>query len=296
MSDSILLAVLAGLGGMIGWGFADFFAKKTVDRVGDIVSLVWAHLFGVSFFILIALYKFAVTGDFVQIPHGLGTWIGLVFFGVLQMIVYWLVYKGFGKGQLAVLNPVFASYSGIVAFISILFIGEALTPLTAIALPAIFVGILLLNSDFNSLRDRRLNLVPGLKEVGAAAILAAVWTLGWDKFVGGRDFLGYVMFMYIFMSLAALAFAKALRTKLMVVKGDLWRFLALIGLGETLAYFSITLGFSKTTHTSIVALISGSFSVLTVVLAYRYLHERISSFQTLGIIVIIAGIILISLA
>ena len=57
MQQELLIAVLAGLGGMLGWGFADFFAKKTVDKIGDIATLVWAHLFGTLVFALIALYN-----------------------------------------------------------------------------------------------------------------------------------------------------------------------------------------------------------------------------------------------
>ena len=29
-------------GGMFGWGLADFFAKKTIDKIGDIQTLAWA--------------------------------------------------------------------------------------------------------------------------------------------------------------------------------------------------------------------------------------------------------------
>ena len=44
MQPELVLAGLAGLGGMMGWGLADFFAKKTIDEIGDVVSLVWAHV------------------------------------------------------------------------------------------------------------------------------------------------------------------------------------------------------------------------------------------------------------
>jgi drug/metabolite transporter (DMT)-like permease len=295
MTDTLTVAVMAGLGGMLGWGFADFFAKKTVDRVGDIVSLVWAHLFGTAFFIIIALSRPIFTNGSSHLPDNLSTWLGLIFFGVLQMTVYWLVYKAFSKGQLAVLNPVFASYSGIVALVSIAFLGEALTGLTAIALPLIFIGILLLNSDMESLKNKRLKVTPGLKEISVAAILAAIWTIGWDKFVSGHDFLTYALFMYLFMSLAALALAKIQRVRLLVIKGDLWKLVALIGICETIAYFSITLGFSRTSHTSVVALISGSFSLPAVILSYLFLKERLTRLQAAAVALIIFGVIMVSL-
>jgi drug/metabolite transporter (DMT)-like permease len=280
---------------MLGWGFADFFAKKTIDRIGDLPSLVWAHLFGTSLFIVLAILNFFVTDHWVHLPSTPGPLLGLLFFGVLQMIVYWLVYKGFSKGQLAVLNPVFASYSGLVALISILFFAEKLSSGIALGLVAVFSGILLMNTDFNELSSRRVKIAPGLPEVIAAAILAAIWTILWDRFVHGHDSLGYALLMYFFMSLAALIAAKARKVRLNIVSSDLWKFLVLIGLGEMVAYLSISIGFSRTDRTSVVALISGSFSVPTVILAHAFLKERISRLQELAVVLIIIGIIIISI-
>ncbi|SRR6266404_1237649 len=295
MENSLAIAILGGLGGMLGWGFADFFAKKTIDRIGDLPSLVWAHLFGTILFISLTLFNYAVTGHFVHIPTKPGVWLGLVFFGVLQMIVYWLVYKGFGKGQLAVLNPVFASYSGLVALISVLFFAEKLTGLTAVALLAIFGGIILMNTDLESLQSRSLKLVPGLREVGIAALLAAIWTILWDRFVHGQDSLAYAMLMYIFMTTAAIIAAKSRKVKLTGIHPSLWRLLFLIGAGETIAYLSISLGFSKSSHASVVALISGSFSLPAIILAHLFLKERITRLQEVSVLIILVGIIIISL-
>jgi len=33
MQTELLIAIIAGLGGMFGWGLADFFAKKTIDSI-----------------------------------------------------------------------------------------------------------------------------------------------------------------------------------------------------------------------------------------------------------------------
>ena len=155
MDNSLAIAILAGLGGMLGWGFADFSAKNTIDRIGEIASLVWAHCIGTAIFIFFAVLQFAVTGNVIKLPDSLKTWLLLAFFGLLQMIVYWLVYKAFSKGQLAVLNPIFASYSGLVAIMSVIFFGEKLGLNLGIAIIAIFVGIILLNSDLESLKKRR---------------------------------------------------------------------------------------------------------------------------------------------
>lgn len=297
MSGNLFTAVIAGLGGMFGWGFGDFFVKKTVDRVGAIVSLVWAHLFGTIIFLGFAVIQLILVGKLIYIPTGLVEWVGLMFFGVLQMIVYWLVYEGFGKGKVAVLNPIFASFSGLVALGAVLFFGEVITGNLAVSLITIFAGVMLMNIDIDGLRAKKLNIVPGLKEIGAATILATIWTLGWSRFIEGKDFLSYALFMYAFMTVAAYILSKFMKVKLQVGKkdGGIWKFLGLIGLGEAVAYLSISFGYSLTSYTSVVALISGAFSLPTIILARVFLKEKVTLLQTIGSIVIILGIMILAL-
>lgn len=281
---------------MLGWGFADLFAKKTIDEIGDIVSLAWAHLFGTLAFLLMVLYQ--LTQGKINFPSDIGSLIGLIFFGVLQATVYLLVYKGFGKGQVALLNPVFASFTGLVAIFSIVVFGEAVKGFILVALAIIFIGILLISMDteiFKSTRRIKISKVAGLKEVGLATILAAIWTLSWDKFVGGKDWLIYAFYMYAFMTLTIFLVAKYQKVNLSFKKASIWKFLVLIGIFEAVAYLSLSLGYSTTSFTSVVALVSGAFSLPTIIFAKIFLKEKVAKIQTIGGFVIIAGIVLLSL-
>jgi drug/metabolite transporter (DMT)-like permease len=293
MNNAMAIAVLAGLGGMIGWGAADFFAKSAIDRVGPIKSLVWGHSFGTAFFVLAAVGQLLL-GRELAWPAQYTVWLGLAAFGALQMLVYWLVYKGFEKGQLSVLNPVFASFTGLVALISIIFLGEAANGYLVTALITLFIGIILLNIDVGALKSKKMNITPGLPEVAAATVLAAAWTLGWDRFVSGHDALSYALLMYAFMTLAALLLARGLKSGLGNVPTNIWKFLLLMGLGETIAYMAISWGYAATTRTSIVAMISGAFSVPTVVLAYFFLKERLNTLQWAAVAIIILSIVAVA--
>ncbi len=296
MSATLLIAIGAGLGGMLGWGLADFFAKKTIDEIGDIQSLTWAHIFGTGLFLILALVQSLFGNHIFIMPTGIA-WLGIIFFGILQAIVYLLVYRGFGKGQVSVLAPIFASFSGIAALISILFLGELVTGNILISLAILFIGLILVNIDGEALKMRKINFlhVPGFKEIAIATVLAAFWTLGWDKLVGGQDSLLYSLFMYLFMTIAIIVFAKIKNTKFGNVRKSTWGLLFLIGVCELVAYLAITIGYSATTKTSIVALLSGAFSLPTIVLARIFLKERITKAQIWGVVVIITGILFISL-
>ncbi len=297
MQQELVVAIVAGLGGMLGWGLADFFAKKTIDKIGDVQSLAWAGVFGTGVFLLAAAYQIFVRGGQLAIPHDGQTWLLLAFFGALQAAVYLFAYNGFGKGQVALLNPVFASFSGIVAIVSILFLGEATSGLRVLMLGVIFAGVMLLSLDINALRSRRINFlhVPGFFEVGCAALLAALWTILWYLFVNGKDWLAYATYMFAFMTLAVFVYAWLRRLPLKVGGGSIWLFVALIGVCETVAYLAITLGYGATSLTSVVTVLSGGFSLPTIILAYLLLKERITLVQWVGCLAIIAGVMLLPL-
>lgn len=297
MSTELSVAIITGLCAMLGWGFADFFAKKTIDAIGDIVSLVWAHIFGTLVIALFALYQVFIAGRILVFPTNPTAWILLAGFGTLQAIVYLLAYKGFGKGQVAVLNPVFASYSGLAAVISLVLFGEHINNQLLVALLLIFVGVLCISLDLKGLAAKRINLshTPGLKEVGIASLLAAIWTVSWDKFVGGNDWVVFALFMYGSMTIAAFVISQVMKVNLTVKKPSVWKFLVLIGLCETIAYLAISLGFSTTSYLSIIAVLSGAFSLPTMLLARIFLKEKVTMIQTIGSIIIVLGIIVLSL-
>lgn len=292
----LFIAILAGLGGMLGWGLADFFAKKTIDQIGDVASLAWGHIFGTLVLIGAALYAYVLRGQKLALPHTGQAWLFLILFGIAQAAVYLFVYNGFGKGQIAVLNPIFASFSGLTAILSIVFFHESVNGFVAVGLATVFFGILLINTDMETLKQKRIGFakVPGFKEVLLATFLAAFWTLFWDKFVSGQDWLVYALLMYLFMTVVILIVAFFRKIDLKIKISGVWKFLILIGICETGAYLAISLGYSKTPLTSVVALLSGAFSLPTIVLARMFLKEKITALQTAGSLVIIFGLMLIA--
>ena len=153
----------------------------------------------------------------------------------------------------------------------------------------------MMNLDISGLKIKRIKVL-GLKEVGTATVLATFWTLGWEKFVTGKDFISYALFMYALMSVAAYILSVLMKVKVRkVVKTEVWKFLVLIGLGETIAYLGISFGYSSTQHVSIIAVISGAFSLPTIILARIFLKEKVNQLQTFGSVAIIIGIILLSI-
>jgi drug/metabolite transporter (DMT)-like permease len=102
--------------------------------------------------------------------------------------------------------------------------------------------------------------------------------------------------MFVFMTVSAYIVSRFQGVKLGGVGRSVWPFLWLIGIGEAVAYFAISLGYADTTQTAIVALLSGASALPTIILARIFLGERVGRIQTVGSLVVIAGVALLSLA
>lgn len=294
--EGLTVALIAGLCAMFGWAFADFFAKKTIDEIGDTVTLVWGHIFG-SVFILALLFSGVTsritTGEFSPTPKLIVT---VMAFGIVQAIIYTFVYRGFGKGQLVLLGPIFSSFSGITAVLAILVLGEVLTPPAMVGGLLLFAGILVVNTDIEAFKSKKLQLtkVDGFPEIITATILAALWTFFWGIVLKAENWLIFTSIMYITMTVSLILYNWLRGVSLKVTKPSTWKFLALIGAGEVLAYLAISVGFSLTNFISIVVLLSSAFSIPAIILAYFFLKEKVQPLQVVGVLVLLAGILVLA--
>jgi len=266
------VAIVGGLLGMIGWGGADFCAKISVDAIHELSTLVWGHLMATALLIAAGVWIWMTTTH----PDlgGITVIAALAGLGVLQGVIYMLLYRGFGQGDVAPLSTVFASFSGIVALASVAFLGESTSGARSAILVSLFVGVVLLSASNGRPLIRGLGTLPGFRFVAAATVLAAGWTLGWSQVVHGRSAIPCAAAMYAPMTLFILAVALGKKVDLGVPRAAR---LPLFGIaaGEAIAYAGITWGYSAAVHVSVVAMLSGAFSLPTIALARVFLGERL---------------------
>lgn len=292
MRTDLGVAVLAGLGGMAGWGFADFFAKKTIDALGDLVTLFWSQLIGVVPLVVV----FAIQRNLPDLRWIDGLY--LVLLGAASALSYLPLYSGFGKGQVSVLSPIFASYAVLVVLLSVIFFGETISGAVWLAIVVVVIGVLFISTDLGDIRrlivSRDLASTAGVREVVAALVAYSVWLILFDRFLGHRDWVFFVLMIRSVSALTLLAYASIRRRSLDAKGTSFAPFLILIGLCDVGAYSAVAYGFSASPHTSIVAVLSSTFSLVTLVLASIFLRERLTRLQKVSASAILAGIVLVS--
>lgn len=295
MEHLLVLAILSGLGSMFGWGFADFFAKKTIDKTGDVTTLFWSQLIGiVPLGILFAFNP--------EIPHlGNISVLLLIVLGIWSGLSYIPTYVAFGKGKVSLLSPIFSTYAVVVTILSAAFFGEFIPFGREIAFAIVFIGIVLINGDVRDLwrlisgQKRKGEEIKGLKEILLAIAVYSLWIIALDRFLVGQNWVPILLAIRIFSALSLFIYSKVRKIDLVIYDRGLWKYLILIGTFDVAAFAFLSFGISKTPFVSIVAMLGGAFSLPTIILARIFLKEKVTCLQTVGSIVIIGGIMLLSL-
>lgn len=277
---------------MLGWGLADFFAKKTIDKIGDLQTLFWAQTIGILPLVIL----------FLANPHTpqLNRYdpLFLVLFGIGSALSYLPFYRGLEKGQISILSPIFASYSVTVVILAALFLNTSISSSQLLAIVIVFAGILLASTDPREVKHHLKTggeSVKGVPEVLVAMIGYSTWLLFLDKFLNGKDWVFPLLVIRCIAALTLLVYGYATRQRLSIQDRSLWKYLALIGIFDVAAFSAVSYGFSHTSYISVVTVLSATFSLPTIILAYVFLKERITKLQTIAALLIVCGIMIISL-
>jgi len=291
MQSDLIVAIFSGLGGMLGWGLADFFAKKTIDKIGDLTTLFWSQLIGIFPILVLLSFK-------PSIPNfSYFDWLCIVLLGIGEGISYIPVYTAYQKGKVSLLSPIFASYGVFVAIISAIFFNERIPLGALISSLLVFVGILLINGGIKEIfrmKSGELN-IKGLPEILLASLLFSFWIIAFNFFVSNRDWLLILLFIQFFSAASVFLYAKIMKQNIFVADKSLWKYLVLIGSAGVMADYFIAYGLSLSSHTAIIAILSSAFSLPVIILGYFFLREKISKIQIVGCGIILLGIVFLYL-
>jgi uncharacterized membrane protein len=290
-----VIALIAGLSGMLGWGVSDFFAKKTIDKIGDLKTLIGSQIIGGVFLLVYFLFTKptlpAVTGTMLFYVSALAA---------LDGAGYLFLYRAFQKGVVSIVSPIAASAAGVSVITAVFLFKESLSLFGLIGVVLIFLGILIISTDFRDLKKgfSKANLSNGIPEAIAVMVLIGLWFPLWDRFVGDREWLFWLILLKLIMGMMLCVYFYITNKgkRLLSDYKSVIKILVPVAVLDALAYVGTTWGYSVTANTtSLITVIANAYSLPTIILAYFLLKERISRQQTLGIACIIGGIIISSL-
>jgi uncharacterized membrane protein len=292
------LVIFLGLTAATCWGVADFCARFGSRRIGAFRTLFFMQVFGLAIMTAYMLSR----GGISPATAGWRPWAFAAFAGVLSTVGSLALYYAFRVGVMSIVAPISSSYPAITVTLAFLS-GERLPAHRIVGLIVIIVGVILAATSFAALRTgenapseqgsgAHLSRGVGWSIFAAIAFGVMFWFIGFHVVpLTGSAFSVWMIRASTIGTLGLLAVPS--RQSLMPPRGTVWWIVAAIGVTDTTAYFANNAGLG-TGHVSVVSVLASLYGAVTVLLSWIFLRERLERSQWLGIALIFAGIVLVS--
>jgi drug/metabolite transporter (DMT)-like permease len=273
-----LTPLLLALGASLAWGVADFVGPLLSRTLGALRVLFWAQVGGV-----IAI------GTAVAIrgagPAGWGVLfaIGAAIGGTAGLYAY---YRGMQIGAMSVVAPI-AGASAVIPVIYGIAMGDSPSRWQIIGVACALVGVALASVDRQS-GSRRLAAGVGVALLAAAGF---GFYFPWMHAAGKVDF-WWASLIFRTSALLLVASAVAARRPVLRLSRRELAIVMAVGCGDTLgnALFAASSGHGLI---SLTAVLASLYPIVTVILAAVVLHEQIAPLQKAGVVLTLAGVVLI---
>lgn len=283
------MAIFFALISFFGWGVGDIFGAITTRKIGAFSTSFWVSIVGVLIF---SLYIPFALGDLSHYnAYILAVNIAL---GCLYVVVNVLINAAFAQSNVSLIGTIFSSFVAFTILFSFIFMGEKVSYSQALAIFIILTGVFFSTIDFKELKKGNLISDKGVRIAIIAMICAAFYftfiripveKVGWFW----ANYMSILLFPLVFF------YMKIRKIKLVRpnFKSVFWPII-ICSLLLRSADFAYNIGISQG-FTAIVAPIAGAYPTLFAVLGFLVFKDPIKKQQVVGIVVTLAGIVLLSI-
>ena len=278
--------MIYGLLAALSWGTAALGAAVAARRIGAFRTVLIGEVAALTGFGLLFL-----PGHHSLRGVGSVAWL-LVLAGMIGVVAYLACYRGLESGHVGLVSAISASYGGVIVILSVLLLGEHLTPAAAGGVVLTVTGVVLASGRAS----------PGASETaratGIAFGLTAALCYGVAGFLLGRyaHELGWLVTvivarggaMVLLLVLAATPVRRAMGSR--PGPGVAWAVGA--GLADAAGVAFFTRG-GQAGLVAITAAASSAYPVIPLIGGVVLLHERMARWQAAGVALLLAGLVLL---
>ena len=292
--------VLLGISAALGWGVADFSARFAARRIGAFRTLMLMQFFGLA---ALSIFLWLTGGFSRALPSGWTAWAFAVIAGLLNTFAGFCLYRSFEVGLISIAGPVSSSYPALTVALA-LASGERIHVLRASGLAITFAGMILaaitFASDETHAVDPQTHHAHAHLSKGVALAIAAsigyglmFWWLGFHVVpLIGSGISVWVIRATTFCALLLIGLPSGQARTL--PSGNVCWLLLVTGLMDTSAFVANNAGLGNG-HVAVVSVLASLYGAVTVLLSRILLREPMERSQWVGIALIFAGVVLVSL-
>ncbi len=279
----VMLSLFFGIAAALSWGVHDVCVRFAVERAGVALALMATLGFG-----LLAVAPVAVAfGDWSAV--GLGTAVMASGSGLAYAATAYSMYRAFAIGPVRLVAPVIGAFP-ILSLSWAALQGQPPAPAQVVAVLAILAGVAMTavlsghDSDGGSADRARPAL---LWSVAAAFGFALTFAFGQAASVGGAELPVILISRGVaFVCLCAAPLAFGARP---VLRSAPWALLAVMGGCDALA-LGLVQAAGGLPHPEFAAIAASVFGMVTILLAWAFLKEKMSAPQWFSVALVFAGI------
>ena len=289
------MGILFGLLTAIGWGSSDFTARFSTRRVGTLRTMLYMQFTG----LLLLTICMHWLGGWGHLADGSGwpPWAWGFLAGILNASATLSLYRSFEIGKMAVVAPLSASYPAVTLLLSWLG-GDHLSAARIGGIIFILCGVAVVAGVEQAPGENSAEPAKTKAHGIGWAITAAVgfgllfWLLG-NRIVPRTGAIQTVWMIRLTSSILTVPLILLAAQPLRFPRGGVaWMALGM-GALDTLAFILSNLGMQRE-QVAIISALGSLYGAVTVGLAAIFLREHIARWQWAGIVMIFAGIFLIS--
>jgi transporter family protein len=285
--SAIIQSILAGLGGMFGWGLYDFFGGLFSKRIGNFKTFFWSQIAGLVFATLL-IFAFAIN---LNIPTTIAILMPVA--SILYATAYLLFFKGFELGNVSIISATMNLWAVFTMVFAFIFLGQRLSTFQFLGVLMIIAGVALVSLKWSDIKDQNIKLLSGIKETILAALLFGIfWNL--SEIISEQiGWLSTTLFVKMGIVLFMLLFSLLVKRELSVAKipPKIMTMILFAGFLEAAAVACVNWGLTIG-NAILVTPIASALSIVTIMMAVIFLKEKITKLQGLGMIIVITGIVL----
>jgi drug/metabolite transporter (DMT)-like permease len=280
-----VIAVLGGLGAACAWAIATLCSSRSSRMVDPAIVVAWVMLVGLLIAGPIAL------AEGVPAHRPASAWIWLVLAGAGNVAGLVCTYGGLRLGQVALVAPLVSAEGAIAAVIALL-AGESLGADVVATLALLAVGVALA-----SVPDRAAHpdTQPEHHTAALAFAVGAAVLFGGSLYATGRAGAmlpsAWVVLSARLIGAVVLAIPFALAGRLRMSR-RLAPLVIASGVGEVVGFFAFTAGARH--GIAVAAVLSSQWATIAAVAAYVLFRERLGRLQLIGVVIVVAGVALLS--
>lgn len=285
--------LLGALIGSIGFGTANVVIKKSLSSLSSAQTLMMSTMSGAICLLVFAL----VTSNFsIVTPQ---TVLTAAAFSIAEVVLYLMLYKTFSISNVTVATAVMGIFPLVSTLVTVFVLKESLAWWKFGFIALLVLGGIITSINWDDVLAngfQRSDVVKGIGWILATTLAHALYFPALGQFTATGSWESKLFLIKIFSALWVFLFFSVIKKQSVIPPKSLIPFTSLLGFLEMTGWA----GFSWATNTTkgqtaILIAVLNSSALVTAILAYFFLAEKLSKFQYLGIIIIVLGLTGLSL-